>query len=270
MGVLAGGRGTQRRLPRRSEQAQPPRSVEAGGGRIVPGVRKSAGGHQWPRDPAPEGPGRWPTTRCLGLRLGQRPAGALVGLGMGEAPSGGLWSPADGGTPGAGSAWHQGVSQPSASPQPALCQPSASPLAHRHSAQQPMLPGRGPRVWQKEHRFRRPPRKGASPSPSQPHPSCVTQALSEAISSPKLTTSRAALAGTGGSLGHKHRPVGRSRQAPRDEAVSVQRCSGHGAPHSLPPPDTPGLPRHPPGPTEPTLAPVSPFSLPTTHFSCLH
>lgn len=259
MGVLAGGRGTQRRLPRRSEQAQPPRSVEAGGGRIVSGVRKSVGGYQWPRDPAPEGPGRWPTTQCLGLRLGQRPAGALVELGMGEAPSGGLWSPADGGTAGAGSAWHQGVSQP-----------SASPLAHRHSAQQPMLPGRGPRVWQKEHRFRRPPRRGASPSPSQPHPGCVTQALSEAISSPKLTTSRAALAGTGGSLGHKHRPGGRSRQTPRDEAVSVQRCSGHGAPHSLPPPDTPGLPRHPPGPTAPTLAPVSPFSLPTTHFSCLH
>ena len=42
------------------------------GGRIVPGARKSTGGHQWPRNPAPEGPARWPTTQCLGLRLGQR------------------------------------------------------------------------------------------------------------------------------------------------------------------------------------------------------
>lgn len=118
-------------------------------------------------------------------------------------------------------------------------------------------------MWQKEHRFRRPPRRGASPSPSQPHPSCVTQALSEAISSPRLTTSRAALAGTEGSLGHRHRPGGRSRRTPRDEAVRVQRCSGH----SLPPPDTQAFPDTHPGQQCPHSPPVSPFSLPTTHFS---
>lgn len=64
-----------------------PRSMGAGGGRTVPGGRKSSGGRQWPRNPAPEGPARCPTTQCLGLRLGQSPAGALVELGMGEAPS---------------------------------------------------------------------------------------------------------------------------------------------------------------------------------------
>lgn len=112
-------------------------------------------------------------------------------------------------------------------------------------------------MWQKEHRFRRPPRRGASPSPSQPHPSCVTQALSEAISSPRLTTSRAALAGTEGSLGHRHRPGGRSRRTPRDEAVRVQRCSGH----SLPPPDTQAFPDTHPGQQCPHSPPrVSVFS----------
>lgn len=135
-------------------------------------------------------------------------------------------------------------------------------LTHRHSAQQPLLPGKGPRVWQKGHRLRRPPRRGASPSPSQPHPSCVTQALSEPVSSSRLRTSRAALAGTAGSLDHRHRPGGRSRRTPQDEAVRVQRCSGHGVPHCLPPPGIPGLPRQPPGPTAPALVPRVPVFSP--------
>ena len=227
-----------------------PRSMGAGGGRTVPGARKSSGSPQWPRNPAPEGPARCPTTQCVGLRLGQSPAGALVGLGLGAAPSSCLWSPPDGGTPGAGRAWAQGVSKP-----------PASPLAHRHSAQQPLPPGRGPGCAEGTQAPETIPQRGlalallATPQLRDP-------ALSEPIASSRRRTSGAALAGTARTLDHRHRPGGRSRQTPRDEAVRVQRCSGRGAPHCLPPPDIPGLPRHPPGPTAPTLAPHVPVFSP--------
>lgn len=92
-GASPGGGGPCRRRRHLQEPATKvrvgtaPRSMGAGGGRTVPGARKSSGSHQWPRSPAPEGPARCPPAQCSGLGPGQNPAGAPAGLGMGEAPS---------------------------------------------------------------------------------------------------------------------------------------------------------------------------------------